>query len=715
MSTRDRFSVVLRLLAGPARSGQIVGHAEVVDTGEQVPIRGAEDLEGLARRLGNGEGRTHTSRRRLRAVIVMLLVVGACFAGQVASGGPAGAAACTKAWINTNGSFNEPLNWSPSGVPTGTDVACITASGTYTVTLEQSGAGVAELVLGGASGTQELKLVSAPFHETHVGGAMTIGTHGVVTMTSTGGEASVSINSSAALINNSGLIHTVAGTGGNRIIGGQFTNQSGGIIDIDTTTQFVYGGSHLINSGGTIDMTAPLSVFAGARITNTSGVINGTGTGQLLVTDSNEGFTQVNGTVTGNPVRVHGGAPLNVTGTGASKFWLSGGAKVSGRTVPGQTVTLIGIPNGGDTIGFVDGFVNDGVLNVTSLSALDVVFAPTEQGKAWTNTGTVRVTAGAGGLRALQGVLHNRAGGLLDVDTATQYVGMSHLLNDGGTVDMTAPLSVFAGARVTNTSGVINGTGTGQLLVTDSNEGFRQVNGTVTGNPVRVHGGAPLDVTGTGASKFWLSGGAKVSGKTVPGQTLTLIGIPNGGDTIGFVDGFVNDGVLNVTSLSGLDVSLSPVEQGKSWTNTGTVRVLPGAGGLRILRGVLNNKAGGLLDIDTPTQYVNPTSLLRNRGGTIELSSTLSVFDGAVYSQTSAGTLRTNIASNANFGRLLSDTPAVLAGTIAANTTFDPAVGKTFTVVTFASRTGSYTDKSFTGGTTYTVRHNAKNVQLIAR
>ncbi len=58
-ATVSSVAVVLRLLTDPAGSGQLVGQAEVVDTGELVRIRETGDLVELVRRLGGagGDGR----------------------------------------------------------------------------------------------------------------------------------------------------------------------------------------------------------------------------------------------------------------------------------------------------------------------------------------------------------------------------------------------------------------------------------------------------------------------------------------------------------------------------------------------------------------------------------------------------------------------------------------------------------------------------------
>lgn len=60
-------------------------------------------------------------------------------------------------WTNTQGgSWFDAANWSPTGVPGGSDVATITNSGTYTVLVSTGSVASASLTLGGGSGTQRL-------------------------------------------------------------------------------------------------------------------------------------------------------------------------------------------------------------------------------------------------------------------------------------------------------------------------------------------------------------------------------------------------------------------------------------------------------------------------------------------------------------------------------------------------------------------------------
>jgi hypothetical protein len=50
-SGRSTVTVLLRILGPAASDGALVGHAEVVDTGERVPLRDVDDLVALLRRL----------------------------------------------------------------------------------------------------------------------------------------------------------------------------------------------------------------------------------------------------------------------------------------------------------------------------------------------------------------------------------------------------------------------------------------------------------------------------------------------------------------------------------------------------------------------------------------------------------------------------------------------------------------------------------------
>lgn len=52
-SGRSTVTLMLRLLSRSAEDGEIVGHAEVIDTGEVVAVQDIDDLLALVRRLAD--------------------------------------------------------------------------------------------------------------------------------------------------------------------------------------------------------------------------------------------------------------------------------------------------------------------------------------------------------------------------------------------------------------------------------------------------------------------------------------------------------------------------------------------------------------------------------------------------------------------------------------------------------------------------------------
>lgn len=52
-SGRSTVTLMLRLLSRSAEDGEIVGHAEVIDTGELVAVHDIDDLLALVRRLAD--------------------------------------------------------------------------------------------------------------------------------------------------------------------------------------------------------------------------------------------------------------------------------------------------------------------------------------------------------------------------------------------------------------------------------------------------------------------------------------------------------------------------------------------------------------------------------------------------------------------------------------------------------------------------------------
>jgi len=101
----------------------------------------------------------------------------------------------TYSWVGGSGNWSVATNWSPNGVPTATDNVVITASGTYTVTLDGDSM-IYDLTIGGTSGIQTLSLSSRTLT---INGVGTINDSGNVSMNTS------TINGSGTLTNSGTL------------------------------------------------------------------------------------------------------------------------------------------------------------------------------------------------------------------------------------------------------------------------------------------------------------------------------------------------------------------------------------------------------------------------------------------------------------------------------------------------------------------------------
>lgn len=111
------------------------------------------------------------SRRRTQPLRISWsrLVPRLLLLGLLLAGGRLGQSASIQ-WINREGGrWSAATNWNPAQVPGPADTAEITASGTYTVTLDTN-ATIAGLTIGGASGTQTFDMPWSPYIELMLNG-----------------------------------------------------------------------------------------------------------------------------------------------------------------------------------------------------------------------------------------------------------------------------------------------------------------------------------------------------------------------------------------------------------------------------------------------------------------------------------------------------------------------------------------------------------------
>jgi hypothetical protein len=353
---------------------------------------------------------------RIRALAVLVLAIG------IAGASTAAAQACTKTWVGGSGNWNEPARWSPSGEPESSQSACITAAGTYTVTITTD-AVAKTLTVGGASGVQTLHVVGASqsyrgdtYDETTLGAeTMAFAANTKLILEATGGGSAEPKGGGGVVqaytVTEAGQIETTSSDPqrDDRIRVSNLRIEPGaGLLDASGTLLFLKEGegaypwvttnegTFTVAPGATVEMQPSFSGKAG--FINAGSVVN-----EGSITTHEAEWEQQAGSESGNPVVLQSTSTL-VDSAGTGSFLANYGTLVLTGTIPaGQTVIVRGAPYnyGGETYnttGLSNGgteLINDGTL----------VLNPAGSGETG---GNVNVEPGS---------IHNN--GVIDVETET--------------------------------------------------------------------------------------------------------------------------------------------------------------------------------------------------------------------------------------------------------------------------------------------------------
>jgi len=518
---------------------------------------------------------------------------------------------------------------------------------------------------------------------------------------------------------NAGTVHlssTGCGNAATLAIGSghTFTNQSGGIVDVDggagdggraITGTFTNAGTVNVNvvgsyAGGTWDNAGTLNIGDGETWTvstspstftnDTAGsvVSNGTSqTGQLVI-DNGDTYNQGNGTTSGEPVLLAGpstgGIALHYTGTGASTVLAEGGTgTLDGSIVAGQVLSIDGTCSNNAVETVDQNETNAGTVHLSSTGCGNPATLAIGSGHAFTNqsAGIVDVDSGAGnGGRTITGTFTNK--GNVNVNVSASYSGGTW--TNSGTVavatstTLTAPIS--GGVTFTNTTGgSVTPTGTG-LLQLDGGNTFNQGAGTTTGTePVLLvgpssgtTGGAALYYTGTGTSTIAVEGLGSLDGTMSTGQILNVLGTCSNNanevvdkpmTTTGTID-LSSTGCGNASTLAGKS------KKGKDPLTVGKGGVLQtdngvGNGGRTIHDDVVLHK--GALNVNVNTTYTADKKGLTNKKGALNIAASTTLTESAV-----TGSVFNNAkGAIAGSGELLVESPDTFtegAGTITGAT-----------------------------------------------
>ncbi|MGB8354569.1 MAG: autotransporter-associated beta strand repeat-containing protein [Chthoniobacteraceae bacterium] len=470
---------------------------------------------------------------------------------------------------DTSGSYADPLNWSPNGVPDASTNVLFNTGASVTLTGTTNAAGTITVNNGADAvmnlGPSDVLTISgASFAQAlFVEGGGTFGLSGGTLNVALGQIFVGDLNGNGTLNIAGNLNFDVNDSGSNYayMVVGRNSNPAGDIVNSGSTTGqgIVNQTSGVVTSGGNFDI----------------GLDNGNGTynlsGGQLVTGSNStlfpiyiGFNQDAGDTAGTTQGL-----LNITGSGTFTLGAGGQLRVgSGNNLAGDgdsaTVGANGkiIQNGAGTVVTFNGGNNGGVWFGSLASAAPGTTITGGSGVYELDAGTLNIDSGIvsfGDSVSTSGTL-NQNGGLLDASqagtsTATIYIGNSGT----GVYNLTSGTAIFGnGLTLGNnagSSGTVNQSG-GLLTISGGQLDLAQANSTYNISSGTLQVGGANGITGAGV----LSGSGGMI-QVIGSDLTTGITITLADNTRLYLDTNSFDATLNGT-VSGTDGGLTKVGAG---------------------------------------------------------------------------------------------------------------------------------------------------------
>lgn len=396
--------------------------------------------------------------------------------------------ACTHHWASAvNGSFFDNTKWSPAIVPGASDVACVDAAGTYTVTLDPvndaTPVDLTGLNIGGASGTQTLNLSSISYLinvtqniEIGANGKLGVQSGSTASVVTVGGalvnqgvvaESGSGVKTIRGDIDNQGTITIGSGLTWDKV-NGAYANtgtismpnaqiiipasagaptfaMNGGSISGSANFSFLgmQSGTFTLNGGSVAALpnTRPSVQLSGANLVLAS---TATATNAVAVAGTTSGTVTVSGDVGANTT-------LWITGPGAAQVAsinytgdpiVAGTLKVDVNSFQATSLTILGsgtlrnqgtVVQVGSPIHYAMGVNNTGTFNLGGTAYFD------KAGATYDNSGTI--------------------GPFFDL----QVIGSTLINRTGGTITSTCP-----GCGVTIDGGHLRGVGSLPRVITQN-------------------------------------------------------------------------------------------------------------------------------------------------------------------------------------------------------------------------------------------------------
>lgn len=358
----------------------------------------------------------------------------------------------TKTWNNASGgNWNVDSNWTPSGVPTVTDIVYINLDGTYLVTYNANNVAVSAIYLGASSGTQTL---FNPSNANGVTDTLHVLANGVFQMT--GGSYT------ATRIINQGTVRLFGNFGppienqDSLLIGGTNVTLSGNLVNQGNV--YVSNTGTFSLAGGSSTTSGNFSVLPGASISFN------TGTHTLDASSSVSGA----GNVTFSSTTTTLSSSYNITGLTSHT---AGTTTFNG--IPGSLVSL------GDSLYMSGGTLNlitgDSIIvpkiRMNGSAAVLLVNAPIRFTESFThNAGTVRGTGGTGVILVSPGLVYD-----IPTTTTTKWQKLT-VLNEG-TIQWSGSFSITLDSGVViNNYGLFNPQSTGTVTLNHNSGTMSQFN-----------------------------------------------------------------------------------------------------------------------------------------------------------------------------------------------------------------------------------------------
>nr|MBA3808098.1 hypothetical protein [Solirubrobacterales bacterium] len=368
-----------------------------------------------------------------------------------------------------------------------------------------------------------------------------------------------------------------------------------------------------------------------------------------------------------------------------------------GNLSAGQSLSIESINSEHSYLTAAVGFTNAGSITLTSTETSPNQAALIVSTGTLTNSGSISVEAGVGGLRFLEGNLTNT--GTIAINQTTKYDVKATLTNAGAlNIASGVSLTVTAASTVSNESGgMIAATGTGSLVQTEGtfNQGLGKTTTTKTAEPVILDRVA-LHYSDKGASKIAQRGASTLSGTINKGQTLSIQSSCSEHAVDNAAGSFLNSGTINLTNAETCPNNVTLNLTGGTLENKGTINVLYPHGGIRAIE-------GSLINVKTLSIANDPSQALKVTG---------------TYSQGAVASLKLTIAGTTNFSRLAVTGAVTIGGKLSLKQLkFTGKAAESFGIVSGASRTGEFsgvTGNAIKGGLLHYLPHyTATGVNLV--